>query len=156
MSLAKKRPIRILAVASAGGHWNQLLRLRPAFEGCKVHYVTTMLGLERTVADERISIVMDASRNEKMKLLLSFAQLVWIVLRFHPEVVVTTGAAPGILALGLGRLIGARTVWLDSIGNAEELSLSGRLALRYADLTLTQWPDLVEKYEGLLYRGKVL
>ena len=29
---------RVLAVASGGGHWVQLLRLRPAFEGCDVTY----------------------------------------------------------------------------------------------------------------------
>ena len=44
----------------------------------------------------------------------------------------------------LARLVGARTVWVDSIANAEELSLSGQKASRIATLTLTQWPELGE------------
>ena len=31
---------RVLAVASGGGHWVQLMRLRPAFEGTDIHYAT--------------------------------------------------------------------------------------------------------------------
>jgi len=29
---------KVLAISSGGGHWVQLLRLRPAFEGCAVTY----------------------------------------------------------------------------------------------------------------------
>lgn len=152
----KLRATRILAVGSAGGHWKQLLRLRPAFVGCEMHYVTTMSGLERSVLPSSASIVKDASRNEKFKLIFLLAQLFWINLCFRPDVVVTTGAAPGYLALRIGKLFGARTVWVDSIANVEELSLSGRLALDHADLILTQWPHLARKYEGVVYRGAIL
>jgi len=68
---------------------------------------------------------------------------------------VTTGSAPGLLALRLARLLGMRTVWIDSVANVEELSLSGRKARRYADLWLTQWPHLA-KEQGPEYRGSLL
>ena len=45
-----------------------------------------------------------------------------VVLRERPDVVVSTGAAPGYFALRFGRLFGARTLWLESIANVEELS----------------------------------
>src|SRR5688572_14021606 len=41
---------KILAVASSGGHWTQLLRLRPAFDGCEVVFVTTQSGSRAEVA----------------------------------------------------------------------------------------------------------
>ena len=72
-----------------------------------------------------------------------------------PDIVITTGAAPGYLALRLARLIHARTVWLDSIANVDQLSLSGLKVGRYADLWLTQWPHLA-KPEGPHYAGSVL
>ena len=46
-------------------------------------------------------------------------------MRLRPDVVITTGAAPGYFAVRIGKLLGARVVWVDSIANAEELSLSG-------------------------------
>ena len=41
-----------------------------------------------------------------------------------------------------GSLLGIRTLWLDSIANADELSLSGVKASKFATLALTQWPEL--------------
>ncbi|GIW73864.1 MAG: hypothetical protein KatS3mg103_0386 [Phycisphaerales bacterium] len=40
--------------------------------------------------------------------------------------------------------MGARTVWVDSIANVEEMSMTGRLVGPYATLWLTQWPHLAQ------------
>jgi UDP-N-acetylglucosamine:LPS N-acetylglucosamine transferase len=82
-------------------------------------------------------------------------QVSWLVLRLRPDVIISTGAAPGYAAIQLGRLIGARTVWIDSIANVEVLSLSGAQIGRHADLWLTQWPHL-SKPEGPEFKGAVI
>jgi hypothetical protein len=76
--------------------------------------------------------------------------------KVRPHVVVTTGAAPGLVAIGVGKLFGAKTVWIDSLANSEVLSLSGRIAEKYADLWLTQWPHLDDSLPRLKYMGSVL
>ncbi len=43
------------------------------------------------------------------------AKLVWLLLKERPDIVITTGAAPGYFCLRLGKLLGARTIWIDSI-----------------------------------------
>ena len=45
------RKPRIMAVASAGGHWVQLMRLRPAWQDMDVTYVTTDSGLRQTLLE---------------------------------------------------------------------------------------------------------
>jgi cellulose synthase/poly-beta-1,6-N-acetylglucosamine synthase-like glycosyltransferase len=72
-----------------------------------------------------------------------------------PHKVITTGAAPGFFAVRLGKLLGAQCCWLDSIANAERLSLSGERAGPVADLWLTQWPGLASPH-GPHYQGAVL
>ena len=150
---------RILAIASGGGHWVQLRRMRAAWGGCGVVWVTTHPGyraeIEADAGDARFYAVIDANRWQKARLIRQFWQILRIVLRERPQVVVTTGAAPGYFAIRLGRMFGARTIWIDSIANAEELSLSGRKAGPYADLWLTQWPHL-EREGGPQYWGAVL
>ena len=69
--------------------------------------------------------------------------------------IVSTGASCGYVALRLGRVYGARSLFIDSIANAEVLSLSGSLACRHADLMLTQWPHLASS-NGPKYEGAVL
>jgi hypothetical protein len=73
----------------------------------------------------------------------------------RPHVVVSTGAAPGYFALRLGRWFGARTVWIDSIANVEQLSMTGTLVRRFADRWLTQWPHLAQS-GGPEFAGAVL
>lgn len=132
----------VLAVSSGGGHWTQLLRLRPAFENCRVTYVTVDKAYRQDIVGSRFFIVPDATRWNRLRLLSLAAKLIWILLRERPDVVVSTGAAPGYFAIRLGKLLGARTVWIDSIANVDRLSMSGERVGRYADLWLTQWPHL--------------
>lgn len=146
---------KILAVASAGGHWVQLLRLRPAFEGNEVRYVSTNSGLANGVLPDRLYVVRDASMWDKLGLVVMACQIGWIILRYRPDVIVSTGAAPGFFAVVMGRLLGARTIWIDSVANAEELSLAGRKVRRWAHHWFTQWPGLA-KEGGPSYIGSVL
>jgi UDP-N-acetylglucosamine:LPS N-acetylglucosamine transferase len=136
------RPRRILAVASSGGHWVQLRRMAPAFADQDVAYLTTDAGHRAEVGEARFHVVNDASRWSKIGLVRCALRIGWVLLRERPHVVVSTGAAPGYIAIRLARLLRARTVWIDSIANVEELSMSGRLASATADLCLTQWPHL--------------
>ena len=147
---------RILAVASVGGHWIQLGRLSEAFVDSDTLYVTTVASETAPSGDRPVARISDASRNEPLRVVLAALHLAWIMFRFRPDAVVTTGAAPGYVALRLGKLLGCKTVWLDSIANAEEISMSARLARPYADLWLTQWQELARKTPGLQYWGQVL
>lgn len=145
---------KVLAVASGGGHWVQLLRLRKAFIGTEVAFMTTNPEYQSEVS-EKLYIVKDANLNKKFHLMLMFIQVLWILVRFRPDVIVTTGAAPGFAAIMLGKILGAKTIWLDSIANGEELSASGKRAKKWADQWLTQWEHLATE-KGPYFKGKVL
>jgi UDP-N-acetylglucosamine:LPS N-acetylglucosamine transferase len=146
---------RVLAVASGGGHWIQLRRLMSALRDCDVAYVTTLHSCRAHVPDSRFYVVGDANRDTKARLLLMALRMAFILLRERPDVVISTGAAPGYFAVRLGKLIGARTIWVDSMANAERLSLCGRQVGAHADVWLTQWPHLARP-EGPFYEGAVL
>jgi UDP-N-acetylglucosamine:LPS N-acetylglucosamine transferase len=146
---------KVLAVSSGGGHWVQLLRITPAFEACEVTFVTVHDSYRAQVPNNKFYVVKDANRWNKLALANAALKLAWIVWKEKPNVVISTGAAPGYLALRLGRIMGARTVWLDSIANVDELSMSGRIIGRCADLWLTQWSHLARP-EGPHYAGSVL
>lgn len=147
---------RVLAVASGGGHWVQLLRLMPAFEGADVTFVTVDRAYRADVPDHaRFEVINDATRWNKWGLLRMALRLGVILLRRRPDIVISTGAAPGYFAIRMGRLLGAKTLWIDSIANAESVSLTGHLVARHADEWLTQWPHLVEP-DGPRYEGGVL
>jgi UDP-N-acetylglucosamine:LPS N-acetylglucosamine transferase len=134
----------VLAVSSGGGHWVELLRIRPALDGADVAYVTVNPEYVRDVQGCRFHIINDATRWSKVAALWQALRMLLILLRERPDVIVTTGAAPGYFAVRMGKWFGARTIWLDSIANVEELSMAGRMSERFADLWLTQWPHLAK------------
>jgi UDP-N-acetylglucosamine:LPS N-acetylglucosamine transferase len=144
----------VMAVASKGGHWIQLQRLKPVWQEEEVIFVTTDKDLHSHVKGHKFEAVIDANMNQKFKLILQALTTCWLVLKYRPDVIISTGAAVGFFAIFFGRLINCKTIWLDSVANAEELSLAGSRVGKYADIWLTQWPNLVSD-NGPKYRGKV-
>lgn len=129
--------------------------IKDGFSSAELVYANTFEGLAENSGVGRAYVVRDCNRATPWAN-LGCALDIWRILRRErPDVVVSTGAAPGLIALALGKLVGARTIWIDSVANSEELSLSGRLAGRFADLWLTQWRHLGSP-KGPQYWGSVL
>lgn len=145
---------RVLLIASAGGHWIELGRIAPAFADYHCLFVSTSPGLNSPLDGAAVPSVSDGSRDTWPQLVITARDIWPIVRRFRPDYLVSTGAAPGAIALFIGKLHGAKTIWLDSIANSEELSLSGKAVAHIADLTLTQWKHLAGG--KIQYAGQVL
>jgi UDP-N-acetylglucosamine:LPS N-acetylglucosamine transferase len=145
-----KKPIRVLAIASGGGHWVQLRRMRPAWDGCDVAYATSNESYRQEVLADatsgkpkpRFYVFPEATRWHKWRLGLQLLRVLAIVWEERPDVVISTGASAGYFAIRAAKLLRSRTVWVDSIANAGELSLAGQKVGPHADLWLTQWPQL--------------
>jgi len=147
---------RILAVASPGGHWTQLSILRDSFESANTIYMTTVdnPAIDTLKKSHSVVKVPSADRDRKLKSIYLALVVCWHVFKLRPKVVISTGAAAGFFAIYFGRLVGAKTIWIDSIANHSKLSLSGEKVSQFADVTLTQWEHLEEK--NIQYWGQVL
>jgi UDP-N-acetylglucosamine:LPS N-acetylglucosamine transferase len=152
--MAQRLP-RLIALASGGGHWVQLQRLSPAFSGFEIAYVSMFESYAEQVPGHRYYVVPDASRFDIKSFLPVFAKAVQVLVRERPQAIVTTGSAPMLAFILLGRLIGARTLWVDSIANSERMSTSGRMAKRLAHQVVSQWPEVAAK-EGVPFWGAVV
>lgn len=149
------RPKRVLAIASGGGHWVELMRIKPALDQHDVAYATVSESYRSHVAGARFHVVPDVTRWDRVGLLRCSARVLALLLRERPEVVISTGALPGFFGIVLAKALGIRTIWLDSIANVEELSMSGQKVGPFADLWLTQWPELARP-RGPHYAGAIL
>ena len=155
MESVRRKPLKVLAVASGGGHWVQLLRLKEAFVGSDVVYVTVDERCRSQINGDSFYVINDGNSSTPWGIFLMAVKMFFLVVRTRPDVVISTGAAPGVFAIYWGKLFQAKTIWLDSLANVERMSLSGRLVLPISDLCLTQWPHL-EKPDGPVYKGAIL
>jgi UDP-N-acetylglucosamine:LPS N-acetylglucosamine transferase len=146
--------MKVLAIASIGGHWIQLLRLKPAFNNVNLEFVSTNECCATMVPEHTFYAVPDSNRSNKLDLLKSFWNISKLLVKTRPDAIITTGAAPGLMGIIAGKLLGIKTIWIDSIANIDELSMSGKIAMRFADRVYTQWPHLANS--KVLYNGSVL
>lgn len=152
-----QKNLRVCLAASAGGHLSQLRKVAKAWSGLPTFWVTTGRMVRGSLGDNAmVYAVGECNRDHPLRLMTVLFRCLGIVLKERPGIVISTGAAHGCLMCLLGKLIGAKVVWLDSITNVERLSLSGRLVRPFADLLLVQWPELVAKYPKAEYVGAVI
>lgn len=144
---------KLLAIASFGGHWIQLSRLKGLFD----KYDTTYASCFDNNMEINYYKIPDVNANSsKLMLLWSLLSNFYLLLKIRPKIVVSTGALPGLICLIMAKKIfRSKTIWIDSIANGDELSKSGLTAKKYADVYLTQWKHL-EKDDGPKYIGSVL
>lgn len=146
---------KVFAVASIGGHWIQLLRIaKPMEEMYEMVYLCTHPKCETMVEGNKFHLISDYSRWDAWKMIPSFFQLLRIVRKEKPDAIITTGAAPGLMCLLAGKILGKKTIWIDSIANVQHLSASGRIAAKFATRVYTQWKDLAT--DKIVFAGNIL
>lgn len=154
MKLYKKNS-PVLLISSGGGHWLQLLRIRPAWESENVVYASVNSEYNKIVFPAPYYVISDGNIKSILSLLKLSISILVLIIKVKPRAIITTGAAPGFFALLFGKIIGSKTMWIDSIANAEELSLSGKKVKKYADHWLTQWENITTD-DGPYFQGRIL
>jgi UDP-N-acetylglucosamine:LPS N-acetylglucosamine transferase len=147
----------LLLVCSTGGHLLQLVALREAWDGFSRVWVTFDRGDSRSLlADEEV-VLAHGPTNRNVPNLLRNLALAWrVVRRERPRVVLTTGAGVAVPFAWIGRLFGARVVYVESVTRIEGPSLSLRLIRPVASRLYVQWPELLEAVPRAKYAGSVL
>ncbi|MGI2170511.1 hypothetical protein ACROAE_09985 [Shewanella sp. MF05960] len=144
----------ILFISSPGGHWIQLLRIAGnlSCENCDIAISSTY---EKFESKFKYFNINDFNRNNFIFGIINIIpKLIKIKSEFSPNLVITTGAAPGLIALIFFKMFNVKVLWIDSLANSEKVSMSARVAQLFSITVLTQW-DLLETNK-IKYKGRVL
>lgn len=157
----KRRPVksggrkRVLCAASVGGHYVQLLRITVPLEACcEVSYMSTHPRCKALVPGHDFYCLRDFSRWNWYLFFPALFHALSVVRRVRPDMVLTTGAAPGFVVVLAAWFLGVESVWVDSIANVESLSLCGKMSRHIATHVFTQWPS--QAAPGVIFAGSVL
>lgn len=153
--------VDVLLVCSTGGHLLQLLALREAWEDESRLWVTfdksdarALLRTERVVyasGPTNRSFGLTAAANTLRNLRLAWR----VVGRHRPAVVLTTGAGVAVPFAWVGRLRGARVVYVESFTRIDGPSFSCRLIAPVAARIYGQWPEFATAVRRARYAGNV-
>jgi UDP-N-acetylglucosamine:LPS N-acetylglucosamine transferase len=146
----------LLLVCSTGGHLLQLVTLREAWQDFSRVWVTfDKSDAASLLAGENV-VHAYGPTNRSLKNLLRNLALAWRVIgTVRPGVILTTGAGVAVPFAWIGRIRGARVVYVESLTRIETPSLSCRLISPVADRIYVQWPELAEAMPRSRYVGNV-
>ncbi|MEE9352420.1 MAG: oligosaccharide biosynthesis protein Alg14 [Thiotrichaceae bacterium] len=147
---------KILAVSSPGGHWVQLNKIcNKLEEKHPVVYASPRSQYQLKQQERTVHNILDVSADNKFMLIPLAVQMLYLLIKERPQTIISTGAAPGVVAIFLGKYLGIKIIWVDSIANVQQLSRSGRMIKSHADVVLTQWEPLSDG-KTILHKGAVL
>lgn len=157
--------MNVYIVASPGGHMTQALSVIDSFEGNDVFLITLdfpntrNLSLKELKQIHRVRLWFGYSMKlgVPFTLLVSFWTILRIFLKNKPHLIFSTGSEIAVPAFFVGKFFfHARTIYMESLTRVHDLSLTGRLLYRFADVFLVQWRGLTEKYNKAIYKGRLV
>ena len=95
-------------------------------------------------------------RRRAWRTAVNAVQALIVLLKERPDLVVSTGADVAVPIFILGKLMRARTIFVETAGSLSP-SLAGRLAYPFADLFIVQWPEKRHAFpRAVMARGLLL
>jgi hypothetical protein len=147
---------KVLLVSSPGGHLLQMLELEPAWRDFDRAWVTLAAADSNHLLAGEDVIHAHGPTPRSVPNFLRNLRLAWrTVRRRDPDVILSTGAALAVPFFLVGRLLGKRLVYVESLTRVQQLALSGRLVYPLADDFFVQWPPPAKRRRAL-YRGSLL
>jgi beta-1,4-N-acetylglucosaminyltransferase len=149
-------PQRILLVASPGGHVLQMMALKPAWEDLECRWVTLEAADTKSLLDPRDVVFAHGPAARNVPNLFRNLRLAWTtVRRYKPDVILSTGAALAVPFFVVGRILGVRLVYVESLTRVGRPALSGRLVYPFAHAFFVQWPTSSRRKRAI-YAGSVV
>lgn len=149
--------MKLCLVCSSGGHFLELHSLKGLWEGYDCFWVTfnhsdTQLLLQD---EKRYWAYCPTNRNIK-NLIRNFFLAAKILRKERPGVIISTGAGIAVPFIYLGRVLGIKTIYIESLTRVRTLSLAARLIYPVTQHILVQWPELADRYKKAICIGQVL
>lgn len=156
MATAERRG-RALLICSPGGHLLQLLSLEPAWRDLERTWVTLAAPDSDYLLREEDRVLAKGPTNRSVRALLANLRLAWRLVRERrPDAIVSTGAALAVPFFLVGKLHGARLIYVESLTRTDGLSLAGRLVYPLADAFFVQWPEAADRRRRARFVGRLL
>lgn len=94
--------------------------------------------------------------NRNIPNLLKNTVLAWKVLRKErPNLIISSGAAVAVPFFVLGKLLGAKCVYVEVFDRVDKPTMTGRMLNGIADLFVVQWPEQLEVYKHAVNLGSI-
>ncbi len=149
---------KLCFAASSGGHYEQLLMLRPLMEQYDSFIVTEKTKYVAEVSGINSYYLKQVNRREKtfiFSLIVNGFKSLGIMIKEKPDVVICTGVLAMIPLCLLAKLFKKKLIYIESFAKVTSPTESGKLLYKYADQFYVQWESMKEIYPNAIYVGGI-
>lgn len=148
---------KICFIASTGGHFEQLMMLKPLMNKHDSFIVTEDTSYS-VKTDKKMYLLKQVNRSEWnfiFKMATNTLKSIKIFIKEKPDIIISTGALSVIPMCITAKLFRKKIIFIESFAKITSPTLTGRLIYKFADQFYIQWESMREFYPNAIYKGGI-
>lgn len=154
----EKKNVKICFAASSGGHYEQLLMLKPLMDKYDSFVVTEETLYKTSIMGEKTYYLSQVNRKEKSffpRMVANAFKSLKIYLIEKPDVVICTGVLAMIPICLIAKISGKKLIYIESFAKVTSATETGKLLYKFADQFYVQWESMLNIYPKATYLGGI-
>ncbi|HFU4137989.1 TPA: PssD/Cps14F family polysaccharide biosynthesis glycosyltransferase [Streptococcus suis] len=148
--------MKVCLVGSSGGHLSHLKLLQSYWEDKDRFWVTFDKEDARSILETEKVYSCHYPTNRNIKNLIKNTILAFKVLRKEkPDLIISSGAAIAVPFFYIGKLYGAKTVYIEVFDRINSPTLTGKLVYPVTDKFFVQWEEMKKVYPKAINLGGI-
>ena len=148
--------MKICLVGSSGGHLTHLYMLKPFWSKYRRFWVTFNKDDANSLLKEEQVYNSYYTTNRSLKALVINTRLAWRVLKKEkPDLIISSGAAVAVPFFYLGKLFGAKTIYIEVFDRIDKPTMTGKLVYPVTDKFVVQWEEMKQVYKKAVNLGSI-
>lgn len=152
----RNKEIKVCFAASTGGHYEQLILLKPLMERYNSFILTEKTNYDTEINNYKTYYVKQINRKEFM-FIPRFIQNIFLTLRImrkeKPDIVISTGVLATIPICIVAKLLRKKLIFIESFAMVTKATQSAKLLYHFADRFYVQWSDMLKTFPNAIYKG---
>ncbi|CEI73369.1 PssD/Cps14F family polysaccharide biosynthesis glycosyltransferase [Romboutsia hominis] len=153
-----KKMKKVCFIASSGGHFEQIMMLKPIMQKYKSFVVTEKTNYSVTNDNIPFYYLKQVNRHE-LKFIpymtINTIKTISIFMKEKPDVVISTGALATIPMCIIAKLFRKKIIFIESFAKINSPTLTGKLIYKFADQFYVQWGEMKEFYPEAICKGGI-
>lgn len=153
-----KSHIKICFIASSGGHYEQLMMLKPLMKEYDSFVVTEKTLYKAEVDGEKTYYLSQVNRKEKSfipRMIYNTLKSIKICFKEKPDIVICTGVLATIPLCMIAKSFGKKLIYIESFAKVSSPTETGKFLYKFADQFYVQWKQMKKIYPNAIYLGGI-
>ena len=148
--------MKVCLVGSSGGHLTHLYMLKPFWKAKDRFWVTfDKEDAKSKLKNEKVYYCYFPTNRNFKNLIKNTFLAIKILRKEKPDLIISCGAAVAVPFFYIGKMMGAKVVYIEVFDRYKKATLTGKLVYPIADKFIVQWEEEKKVYPKAINLGSI-